>query len=286
MSRLKIAGVERASLFSPNHIGNDAAIFRAVTGLLTEAGYEVSVYSENGFMAAPIEEKVVFGMLRNEQAVQKLQRLESGKRCIAINSGFGIEYCYREKMTLVLVDNEVPHPQSWIISTLEEIGEEHPVTFPCWAKRGDFHAIHREDVSYIRNREELTGILPEYALRGIKRVVINEHLEGDLIKFYGVNGTSFFHWFYPYEHQHSKFGLESINGHARGISFSIQELQDICNQAARALQVHVYGGDAVVSPDGTIRLIDFNDWPSFAPCREEAARAIATLITDTIQNKF
>jgi hypothetical protein len=27
--------------------------------------------------------------------------------------------------------------------------------------------------------------------------------------------------------------------------------------------------------DGSLWIIDFNDWPSFAPCREEAARAIA-----------
>lgn len=28
------------------------------------------------------------------------------------------------------------------------------------------------------------------------------------------------------------------------------------------LNVPVYGGDCVVSEDGSIRIIDFNDWPS------------------------
>ena len=47
------------------------------------------------------------------------------------------------------------------------------------------------------------------------------------------------------------------------------------------LTVHVYGGDSIVSPDGTIRIIDFNDWPSFAPCRKEAAIAIGkTILTE------
>jgi hypothetical protein len=33
-----------------------------------------------------------------------------------------------------------------------------------------------------------------------------------------------------------------------------------------------------VDPDGTIRIIDFNDWPSFAPCRNEAAPHIAKAV--------
>ena len=38
------------------------------------------------------------------------------------------------------------------------------------------------------------------------------------------------------------------------------------------LDVPVYGGDCVVSSSGEIRIIDFNDWPSFARCREEAGK--------------
>ena len=40
----------------------------------------------------------------------------------------------------------------------------------------------------------------------------------------------------------------------------------------------IYGGDCVVSADGTLRIIDFNDWPSFARCREEAGGKIAECI--------
>ncbi|KAA6328492.1 hypothetical protein EZS27_022616 [termite gut metagenome] len=45
----------------------------------------------------------------------------------------------------------------------------------------------------------------------------------------------------------------------------------------------VYGGDCIVSSDGTARIIDFNDWPSFAPCRTEASQAIASAIIETFQ---
>ena len=40
----------------------------------------------------------------------------------------------------------------------------------------------------------------------------------------------------------------------------------------------VYGGDAIVGPDGVARLIDLNDWPSFSSCRAVAAEAIALMI--------
>jgi hypothetical protein len=43
---------------------------------------------------------------------------------------------------------------------------------------------------------------------------------------------------------------------------------------ATSIGVIVYGGDAIVRSDGSFVIIDFNDWPTFSPCREEAAKAI------------
>ena len=83
---------------------------------------------------------------------------------------------------------------------------------------------------------------------------------------------------------HSKFGLEAINGKACGFSFDVSELKRISDEAARVLDVPVYGGDCVVSEDGTIGLIDFNDWPSFSRCREAASKAIASRILKTCCN--
>lgn len=286
MKAITIAGIKRHTLFSPNHVGNDAAIFSTVSRLLAKVGYTVNEYSEHEFLTDSVSEDVVFTMLRNKLAVSKLQELEKNGG-VVINSGFGIENCTRERMTRILLDSSVPHPESLIVATSEK-GEIYPSGKEidrCWVKRGDFHAIHREDVTYVRNKENLREIMAEYALRGIQNVVINEHLDGDLIKFYGVAGTSFFHWFYPFETQHSKFGHEKINGKPEGISFSVDYLKEICNEASQVLNVVVYGGDCIVSPNGTIRIIDFNDWPSFAPCREEASEAIASVVVRAIQTR-
>ena len=69
---------------------------------------------------------------------------------------------------------------------------------------------------------------------------------------------------------------------AKGIPFDDSKLQSYCSFAAEVLNIHVYGGDCIVSEDGSIRLIDFNDWPSFAPCRDEAAPQIARRIYNLI----
>ncbi len=279
MKQLTIAGISRGDRFSPNHIGNDAAIFHLTAGHLEEKGCTVNIYTEFEFLDRTIEEKYIFNMVRDHETVRKLKTYEDEGRRV-VNSGYGIENCTREKMTRLLTGNHISHPESLILRTDEDPTEALDAAGMhfCWIKRGDFHAIHREDVTFVRNREEAKSILNEYALRGIRTAVINEHLPGDLIKFYGVTGSGFFHWFYPTCHTHSKFGLEQINGTAKGFSFDKTELTRICEKAAKVLNIHIYGGDCIVSEDGKIRLIDFNDWPSFAPCREEAAPYIADRI--------
>jgi hypothetical protein len=51
-------------------------------------------------------------------------------------------------------------------------------------------------------------------------------------------------------------------------------LQRLAEHAARLTGVAVFGGDAIVTPEGRPVLIDLNDWPSFSRCREDAAKEI------------
>lgn len=280
MNREVIAGIKRANRFSPNHIGNDAAIFDLTVRWLENHGYSVHEYTEEEFIRDGVKEKVIFNMSREETSVDLLKRLED-QGYVVVNSGYGISNCGREQMTRLLLENHVPYPESLIVETDTRNIVDQLIACGfrnCWIKRDDFHAIHKEDVSYVRHPEEAQGVLAEYAMRGIRRAVINRHLDGDLIKFYGVCGSDFFYWFYPYDTHHSKFGYEEINGKSTGITFSVEEMKAICMEAAEVLNVKIYGGDCIISPDGEIRIIDFNDWPSFAPCRNEAAPYIGACI--------
>ena len=284
MADIVIAGVMRAGAYSPNHIGNDTAIFNAVAEHLRKRGCIVNVYNEDQFNKNGVEERVIMNMCREQASIAKLQRYEDEGRLV-INSGFGIENCTRERMTRILMGNTIPYPESLIVNTDEAVKPllKKAGFQSCWIKRGDFHAMHKEDVSYVRHPEEAQEVLQEYFFRGIKRAVINKHLVGDLIKFYGVKDQPFFYWFYPFDQGHSKYGAEAINGKSKGFSFDVDEMKRICQQAAEELNVVVYGGDCIVDAEGKMQIIDFNDWPSFAPCRNEAAPYIAKAIISAVK---
>ena len=284
MAEIKIAGIMRAGAYSPNHIGNDAAIFNLVADQLRRKGCEVEVFSEEQFLTSTPSQDIIMDMCREKESVLKLQQMEEEGRLV-INSGFGIENCTRERMTRILLGNNIPSPDSIIVNTNEKVIKElkdNGIT-ACWVKRGEHHSMHKEDVSYCRHPEEAQEVLHEFFYRGIKRAVINRHLQGDLIKFYGVEGQPFFFWFYPFDDNHSKYGYEVINGASQHLPFDEKKLKEMCNHTAKIFDIKIYGGDCIVDKDGTVRIIDFNDWPSFAPCRKEAAPYIAKCIFSSIK---
>ena len=217
---ISIIGVSRGNEYSPNHVDNDAAIFNKVVEELGQLGCEVEVYAEKDFVEQGVKGDIIFDMARDKATIARLKSLEDGG-ALVINSAYGIDNCVRRPMTELLIKRGVPHPQSFIISTADEYSEN---CYPCWVKRGDSHAMVKEDVAYATCKEEVENILADFRNRDIPVAVINEHLQGDLVKFYGVHGTDFFYWFYPSPCSHSKFGLEKINGIAKGIPFSVEEL--------------------------------------------------------------
>ena len=285
MAETVIAGIMRAGIFSPNHIGNDAAIFNIVADQLRKRGCVVNVYSEEQFIANGVEEKVVVNMCRERESIQRLQSMED-RGALVINSGYGIENCIRERQARIFQGVGIPYPKSLIVNTNESViaDLEKASISQCWIKRGDFYTLHREDVSYVRHAQEAQDVLHEYFLRGISRAVICQHLEGDLVKFYGIKDSPFFYWLYPLNGGQSRYGRpDSASGHSP--RFDKDVLKAICQKAAEVLDVQIYGGDCIVSADGDIQIIDFNDWPSFAPCRQEAGPQIARKITGMIKER-
>ena len=262
-----IAGIRRDPRFSPHHEANDEAIFRLTAEALRARGCTVREYAEADLWADAVSADAVFGMARDPRSIRCLQRMEDGGLPV-INSGYAIARCGREPMTRLLTEANFPHPRSLILPTADD-----PVPAlasaaidACWVKRADGHVVGAGDVTFAASREATREVFRRLSDGGIRTAVVNEHLTGDLVKFYGVAGTDFFYAFYPTATRHGKLGLEQVN-----------------HRAATVLGLRVYGGDCIVSDtDGLVRLIDFNDWPSFAPCREAAAPFIASCIIDSI----
>lgn len=284
MAEIKIAGIMRSGAYSPNHIGNDALIFNIVADQLRKRGCEVGVYSEEQLAAGAVREDIIVNMCREQRSIDLLQRRED-QGALVINSAYGIENCVRERMTRILLGHGIPYPQSLVVNTNESIKAElERAGFgPCWIKRADSRDRHKEDVSYVRHVGEAQEMLQEYFLRGIKRAVVTRHLEGDLIKFYGVAGSKFFYWYYPFQGHQQGRSSEADRVDEQSLNFDPQQMRAICEQAADALGVAIYGGSCIVSAQGQPSIIDFNDWPSFAPCRAEAGPQIARAILSMIK---
>ena len=275
MEKFIISGISRDCEYSPNHLQNDAAIFNIVSEFLKDAGCEIHLYTEKEFAEKRVDGDIFFCMARSKATLHRLKNLEDNG-ALVINPPHGISNCIRKSMTELLINNHIPHPAS-IISPVNAVDTSR-LSYPCWIKRGDSHTIVKNDVCFAPSSDIAENIINDFKMRNISSAVINKHLYGDLIKFYGVSDTEFFHWFYPSMSLPSKFGLEIINGEAKGIPFDEKKLKMLCKHVSKLLNVPIFGGDCIIQEDGSIMIIDFNDWPSFARYRNEAGRNIASFI--------
>jgi len=144
---------------------------------------------------------------------------------------------------------------------------------PVWVKRGDVHNTQDGDVVFAEGQAAIARALEGMAGRGIPRAVIQPHVDGDLVKFYGIgrpdapaDAPPWFRWFY---HKGQR-----LAGHR----FDEAALARLVCRAAEALGLEIYGGDCIVTPGGGLVLIDLNAWPSFALFRDEAGPTIGAYL--------
>lgn len=225
----------------------------------------VSTVSEDGLQADSGGYGIYVSMGRSEETLRLLGMRER-EGCTVVNSTRGVSLCCcRKQLNERLREAGVPLPP--------EEGEHG-----YWLKRACGVAESSADVRFAPTREAMEATRRQMAAEGIGEVVVQAHVEGDLIKFYGVAGQNFFRTYYPGDDGQWKFGDEQRNGKPRHYEFDIRRLHDTAEKAAGTVGIGVYGGDAIVTADGNFVIIDFNDWPSFSRCRDEAAEAIAEYV--------
>lgn len=258
-------GIKRKVHYSPNHSKNDSLVLYKTADELEKLGADYILYSEDEILTSSIETNLFFSMARSTDAIIKLAEFEK-EGAIIVNSTKSVLNTHRVNMIRELYRNNIPLPKSAVVKTdsnmqfkISSIGENK-----VWVKRGDVHAIHREDVTLVYSNEELNFVLNEFSLRGVRSAIIQQHLEGDVVKFYSVKDTDFFYW-YHVEKQHK-------------YNFNLKYLKYLASRSSEILDLQIYGGDAVIGKDGAITIIDINDWPSFAPVRDEASKYIAQTI--------
>ena len=273
---LPIVGISRSMKFSPNREQADFNIFSKVKDELEKTGRYVIPYSEERFVDQPIVSNTIFSMGRDKLTIEYLDVLEKQAQTRIINSPDAVKRnCNRYILHQSLQKKNIGCPQCLLINTSDS--NIPKIQYPCWIKRNDSHAEQKEDVSYITSDKQLRSLLYSFKQRGIKEATVCEHIEGDLLKFYGVGRHRFFKWYYP-DGKNSKFGQEAVNGYHKENHFDEEDLRNECENAAIEMNLYVYGGDAIINSEGKVYIIDLNDWPSFGICQNEAAPAIADLI--------
>lgn len=275
---MKILGISRGKEFSPNMSDSDTAIFMAVAEQLRSAGNDVEVVSEADMdISSLCLYDRVFCMARDTDRVQNmLSATSANSRPVIINAPEGILACTNKALVAQLLSqHDISQPP--FACGEADIEQALMPSAPLWLKNSDRSAMQKEDTFYCGDAGQLAEAIADFRRRGVVRWLAQEHKAGDLIKFYGVEGTDFFDWDYA-SRGRSKFGLEAINGQESGFAFDVNALKNMADKAAKALKTPVYGGDVIIDAEGRMYIIDFNDWPSFSRCRNAAAKAIADRI--------
>jgi glutathione synthase/RimK-type ligase-like ATP-grasp enzyme len=273
----KCWGIYRETLHSPGRIDDDAAIMDRVGEALTVRGFNVELLSPDAAdTALETPGANIFAMCERSEALDRL-KIATQIGAIVVNSPAAIRNTYRHRMVELFAQCHVSAPVSQVVAT--DASRLPPAT-GVWIKRYDFHATRSDDVMYAASHEGWHEALNRFAERGFPFVVVQENVPGDLVKFYGVSrsaaeppGANWFEWFY-----HRDRGMM---GHA----FDAARLRDAALAAAVALGLEIFGGDAIIQPDGKPVIIDLNAWPSFARYRDQAAHAIANHLADRFQRR-
>ena len=264
-------GIFREEAHSPGRESDDAEILRLTAKGLEARGFQVDLKTPDELgVVTDARPRGIFLMCEQPGALQALGAWEmAGVR--AVNNPAAVLNTYRERMIAQFAEARVPFIASRLVTTS---GERVAAPRPLWVKRSDVHNTQAGDVVYAADAAAAARALEGLAARGIPRAVLQPHVDGDLIKFYGIGPGGgahgeppWFRWFYHKDQQ--------LRGHA----FDQRALARLVRQAAGALGLEIYGGDCIATASGGLVLIDLNAWPSFALFREEAASAIAAYLS-------
>lgn len=262
-----ILAIRRAERYSPNSVEKDAAILEDVSQALRSRGLSVDVASEEECRKDSLAHRNIYiSMGRNPKTLEWLKERERHGATVINRSGSVGLCCQRARLNDALRQIGTPLPH-------DGMGERG-----CWVKRGDGVAETKEDIRFAANASEMAKAVEAMRTNGAKSIIVQAHIDGDLVKFYGVRGADFFRTFYPGDDGMTKFGDEERNGKPQHYRYDAEALRSAIDRAAIATGTEVYGGDCIIRPDGSFCLIDFNDWPSFSRCRTEAAEAIAMIV--------
>jgi glutathione synthase/RimK-type ligase-like ATP-grasp enzyme len=263
---VKCLGIFRELQNSPNRETDDALILKAVIDQLELQRVEArAAEPEKADQDDLSGWDMIVPMCETYPRLMRLRKLADEGKALIVNHPDAVLGCYRTRMIPSFEASGVLFPETLILPTASAGKAELPdwASKGVWLKRGDVHNTCTHDVVFARDAKEFEAVRADFERREISNLLVQRHVEGDLIKFYGVGPGQWFTWFY---HDPAS---------ARRLSFELEDLAQEAEKAAGAIGLEIFGGDAIISPDGPIYIIDINSWPSFAKVRTDAAIQIA-----------
>lgn len=266
--------VLREPIFSPGMVEHDAAILRASAAELSRRhDVECTVLTVSELATLPVRPELVLTMAEGDDSLAILERIEA-EGTLVVNSSAGIRATRRQAL-LALARPQGPLVEGALVETDDGdcIPREILAGGSAWVKRADYHALGPGDVTRV-DSAHVKATLRAMRDRGIKRAVVQPHLAGHVVKFYGVADGAGRTTFGATDRQ-PFFRAFPMEGAPRLSARELQQLEARAFQAARAAGISVFGGDAVLSAGQAPILIDLNAWPSFWRCLADASIAIA-----------
>jgi hypothetical protein len=262
---VRCLGILREVQNSPNRETDDALILDAVLEQLRDLGASAErLMPEEADRRDLSSYGLLLPMCEAYPRIKRLAGIAERSGSIWANAPSAVLNCYRLKMIELLGSLPgVRFPRCEVRLVRDRAAAAPFDAAGYWIKRGDVHNTCDHDVVFLDAWPQSARVLQDFAEREISHYVVQPHVEGDVIKFYGVGPGRWFTWFH---HDPTR---------ARRTPFVVGDLARMAAAGAGALGLEIFGGDAIVSPDGTLTLLDLNSWPSFARVRREAALQIA-----------
>ena len=205
-------GIFREEAHSPGRESDDAEILRLTAKGLVAKGFQVDLRTPDELASARREPaRGIFLMCERPAALQALGALEAAG-VLLVNSPAAVLNTYRERMVAQFAEAGVPFVESRLVATS---GERVAVPRPVWVKRADVHNTQEGDVVYAADAAA-AGRARGPGRPRHPRAVIQPHVDGDLIKFYGIGPGGGAHgeppWFRWFYHKDQKLRRHAFDG--------------------------------------------------------------------------
>lgn len=209
------------------------------------------------FSASPIS--AIFSMARSRKALEALSKFAS--EMAIVNSPISASLSQQRYAIYYNMNNAgIPAPKTRGMRPPEVLGQEPPFVI----KRIYTHG-KPDDTLVIKSKKELDAAAKLIEQRKDSFYLVQEFIEGQAFKFYGVG--------------EDVFPLAFADAAPKE---KVSALADYAKAMAKICMLDVYGGDFIYTSDGRFYFTDLNDWPSFSPIREHAAQKIADIIEKRI----